>query len=136
MSGHYSKSTPKWHSSKYNIISATASIDAKFCKIEKIHPFYTFWTKKNTHISGCKIVHLCTIATVTVHIYCSCAYHYFIYFFLTSLLSPSDLSLSLSLSLFLWTKQNWLTTDHPIQQPTTTQSSNPPPPSPLQDCNT
>ena len=25
-------------------------------------------TQKNIHISGCKIVHLCTIATVTVHI--------------------------------------------------------------------
>ena len=30
--------------------------------------FYTIWAKKTTHISLCIIVHLCTIATVTMHI--------------------------------------------------------------------
>ena len=39
----------------------------KSCKIEKVAHF-THFEQKNTHISGCKIVHLCTIATVTVHI--------------------------------------------------------------------
>ena len=29
---------------------------------------FTHSEQKNTHISGCKIVHKCTIATVTVHI--------------------------------------------------------------------
>ena len=29
---------------------------------------FTQFEQKNTHINGCKIVHLCTIATVTVHI--------------------------------------------------------------------
>ena len=29
---------------------------------------FTQLKQKNTHISGCKIMHLCTIATVTVHI--------------------------------------------------------------------
>ena len=38
-----------------------------FCKIEK-DSFLHILAQKNTHISGCKIVHLCTIATVTVHI--------------------------------------------------------------------
>ena len=28
----------------------------------------THFEQKNTHISGCKIVHLCTIATVTMHL--------------------------------------------------------------------
>ena len=29
---------------------------------------FTQFEQKNTHISGCKIVHLCTVVTVTVHI--------------------------------------------------------------------
>ena len=29
---------------------------------------FTQFEQKNTHISGCKIVHLCTVATITVHI--------------------------------------------------------------------
>ena len=35
--------------------------------MEKVANFAQF-EQKNTHINGCKIVHLCTIATVTVHI--------------------------------------------------------------------
>ena len=51
-----------WHS-----IRASTSVDAKSCKMQKILHF-THFDPKNTHISGCKIVHKCTIATVTVHI--------------------------------------------------------------------
>ena len=36
---------------------ASVSVDAKSCKIQK-----------TLHFSGCKIVHKCTTATVTVHI--------------------------------------------------------------------
>ena len=51
------------------MIRASISIEAKSCKIEKKNTsFNTFWPQKNTHISGCKIVHKCTSATVTVHI--------------------------------------------------------------------
>ena len=42
-------------------------MDAKSCKIQKTLHF-THFDQKNTHISGCKIVHKYTIATVTVHI--------------------------------------------------------------------
>ena len=54
----------------YSIFSwdkALASVCIKSCKIEKVAHF-THLEQKNTHISGCKIVHLCTIATVTVHL--------------------------------------------------------------------
>ena len=49
------------------MLRATTLADAKLCKIEKCAHF-THFEQKNTHISRCKIVHLCTIATVTVHI--------------------------------------------------------------------
>ena len=42
-------------------------MDAKSCIIEKTFHF-THFNQKNTHISGYKIVYLCTSATVTVHI--------------------------------------------------------------------
>ena len=41
---------------------------AKSCKIKKVVHF-TYFDKKNTHISGYKIVHKCTSATITVHIW-------------------------------------------------------------------
>ena len=46
-------------------IRASTSVDAKSCLIEKTLHF-THFDKKNSHISECKIVHLCTSATVTV----------------------------------------------------------------------
>ena len=52
-------------------IRAIASVDTKWCKMEKEINFTHFEQKKNTHISGCnecKLVHKCTIAIVTVHI--------------------------------------------------------------------
>ena len=49
------------------MLRATALVDAKLCKIEKVAPF-TYFEQKYTHISRCKIVHLCTIATITVYI--------------------------------------------------------------------
>ena len=89
-----------------SVLRATASIGAKPCKIEKVVHFTHL--RKKTHISRCKIVHLYTIAIVTVrvctriYIYIYISLFYFILFFsLTSLLSPSDFSLSLSLSFFL-----------------------------------
>ena len=51
------------------LLRAIASVDTKLCKIEKGARFIHFDNnKKNTHISECKIVHLCTIAIVIVHI--------------------------------------------------------------------
>ena len=79
-------STRNWKSFTLLPLKATASVDAKSCKIEKVAHF-THFEQKNTHISGYKTVHI-----IILH-----------FFSLTSLLSPSDFSLSLSLSLFLWT---------------------------------
>ena len=50
------------------MVRVTALVDEKSCKIEKVAYFIHF-EQKNTHINGCKIVHLCTIATITMHIY-------------------------------------------------------------------
>ena len=50
-----------------NTLRAITSNCVNFCKIEK-GSLFTHFGSKNTHISGCKIIHLCTIATVTVHI--------------------------------------------------------------------
>ena len=62
--------------------------------MEKVTNFAQF-EQKNTHISECKIVHLCTIATVTVHI-CTvtiaCPFNILLVFF--SLLAMLSLSLS------------------------------------------
>ena len=56
--------------------------------------------QKNTHISGCKIVHLCTIATVTMHI-CTvtvaCPLNILLVFSLSWLCSHSHSHLTLSL---------------------------------------
>ena len=57
------------------------------CWVSITKIWYTF-----SHISGCKIVHLCTIATVTVHIYTvtvACAFNNLLFFSLLSLLSLS-----------------------------------------------
>ena len=75
---------------------ASASVDAKSCKIQKTLHF-THFDQKNTHISWCKIVHKCTTATVTVHI-CTVTvtltFNIYIYIYIY-------ISLSISLSLFL-----------------------------------
>ena len=74
-------------------VRATTLACGKFCKIEKV-TLFTYFGKKNTHISGYKIVHLCTIAIITVHI-CTitiaCA-------FIILLVFSLSLSLLLSLS--------------------------------------
>ena len=48
-------------------LRAITSVYAKLCKMKKLTDF-THFDQKNTHISECKIVHKCTIATITVHI--------------------------------------------------------------------
>ena len=76
-------------------LRALASVCVKSYKIEKVAHF-TYFEQKNTHISGCKIVHLCTIITVTVHI-CTVTItltSIILYFFLSAL--PCLVSLSLS----------------------------------------
>ena len=76
-------------------IRATTSACEKFCKIKKLYLLHIL-AKKNTQISGCKILHLCTSATVTVHIYTvtvACVFNILHFFF-----SPSLHSLSFSLS--------------------------------------
>ena len=64
-------------------IRAITSVCAKLCKMEKLTDFIHF-EQKNTHISGCKIVHKCVIATVTMHI-CTvtvaCAFNILIIFY-------------------------------------------------------
>ena len=48
-------------------LRAFPSVGAKLCKMEKVTDF-THFEQKNNHISGCKVMHKCTIAIVTVHI--------------------------------------------------------------------
>ena len=109
-------------------LRASTSVDAKFCIIEKT-PHFTHFDLKNTHISKCKIVHLYTSATVTVHIctvIVTCVFnilHFFSLLHLTLSASHSHLSLVLSLpqstnqlSLTLSLPINSLITDH--QYPT------------------
>ena len=43
----------------------STSVDAKSCKMQKTFHF-THFDQKNTHITGCKIVYKCTIATVHI----------------------------------------------------------------------
>ena len=45
-------------------LRAITLVDAKWEKVLILHNL----EQKNTHISGCKIVHLCIIAIVTMHI--------------------------------------------------------------------
>ena len=63
-------------------IRASTSMDAKFCKMQKILHF-THFDQKNTNISEYKNVYKCSIATVTMymHGYCSTCIYYFILFF-------------------------------------------------------
>ena len=69
-------------------VKAIISDCVNFCKREK-GSLFTHFGPKNTHISRCKIVDLCTIATVTVHICMVTVALLFIilYFFLSPLSS-------------------------------------------------
>ena len=50
---------------------ASTSVDAKSCKTEKTL-YFTHFDQKNTHISGCKIVHKCTSVTLfSLQYYCA-----------------------------------------------------------------
>ena len=76
-------------------VRAITSCCVNLCKIEK-GSLFTHFGSKNIHISWGKIVHLCTIATVTMHI-CTAtvafAYHILVFFFsltLSSSLYSSD----------------------------------------------
>ena len=63
---------------------------------------FTQFEQKKTHISGCKIVHLCTIATVTVHICMvtvTYAFNILLIFSLSYICSHSHSHLTLSSSL-------------------------------------
>ena len=51
----------------WRLLRATTLVVAKSCKIQKV-THLTHFDQINTHINGCKIVHKCTSATVTVHI--------------------------------------------------------------------
>ena len=83
-------------------VRASPSVCAKLCKMEKVTNF-THFKQKNTHISECKVVHKCTIATVIVYIctvIVACAFNILTIFSLSwSLLlslspySPSHLTL-------------------------------------------
>ena len=58
---------------------------------------FTQFEQKNTHISGCKIVHLCIIATVTMHV--AYALNILLVFSLSRRCSHSHSHLTLSFSL-------------------------------------
>ena len=95
------------HLNKWTWLRATTSMVAKSYKIQKVVHF-THYDQKNTHINGCKIVHKCKSATVTVHIYTVIvALHLIFYYFFLST-SPHSLFFSLvhltltSLSFYLW----------------------------------
>ena len=94
---------PCFTPTKYTLRAITSDC-INFCKIEKCSLF-THFGPKNTHISGCKIVHLCTIATVTVHICTIIVALLFIILYIVSLSSIishliiSPLSFDLSLPL-------------------------------------
>ena len=94
------------------------------CKIlqnRKSCSFYTFW-EKNTHISGCKIVHLFTIATVTMHICTVTVTLLFIilYFFLSPLFCFVSLSLTHSSIPRRRRRRRRRRRNRPSQQPSTT----------------
>ena len=82
------------------VFRASTSVDAKSCKMQKTLHF-THFNQKNTHISGCKIMHKCTIATVIVHI-CMVIVAFAFNILVIFSLSLSLVALTLtSLSLFL-----------------------------------
>ena len=76
----------------------TTSTLVKSCKIQKV-TYFTHFDQKNTRISGYKIMHKYTSATVTVHI-CIVTVT-FLYIILVVFLAPHILSSTYSLSLSL-----------------------------------
>ena len=88
-----------------NELRAITSACAYLCKIKKVVNFTQF-EQKNTHTSLCIIVHLCTIATVTMHICTAtvaCAFYilivfysllFFSFFFIRKTNSPSHVLFS------------------------------------------
>ena len=98
---HYAFEKQQSEGKMANTLRAITSDCVNFCKIEKSNLFIHFGPK-STHISGCKIVHLCTIATVRayIHGYCSTSIYYFI-FSLSSIIWLSLLSHLISLFLCL-----------------------------------
>ena len=80
------RETTKWRQNGKYIKSNYIRL-CKLLQIEKSSLFIHFGPK-STHINGCKIVHLCTIATVRayMHGYCSISIYYFIFFSLSSLI--------------------------------------------------
>ena len=52
------------------LLRVTTSVVAKSCKIQKVVHF-THFDQKNTYTNGCKIMHKCRSATLTVYIFIS-----------------------------------------------------------------
>ena len=116
-------------------VRASTLVDVKFCIIQKVHRFAHF-DQKNTHIIGGKIMHKCTIVTVTVHICMvtvALAFNILIIFYLSLSLSfghspfpfPHFFLASLSLSEFcLWVSPFWSLSLSSFDQTTPCRSSN------------
>ena len=85
-------------------IRATTSVIKKSCRIQKVAHF-TYFDQKNTHISGCKIVHKCTSATITVYI-CTVTVTLLYIILILFLSSPDSFSLSSTQSPQLSTSAN------------------------------
>ena len=104
------------------VFRASTLVDAKSCKMQKTLHF-THFNQKNTHISGCKIVHKCIIATVTAHI-CMVTVAFAFNILVIFSLSLSLVALTLtSLSLFLiWSNHQtiWSLIDQSVDLTTTT----------------
>ena len=86
-------------------------MDAKSSKIQKsLH--FTYFDQKNTYISGCKIVHKCTIATVIVHICTVTVALAFIILIISSLsLSLGFGQSHLTLPFFIWSNHASIVAD-------------------------
>ena len=109
-------------------IRATTSVIKKSYKIQKI-AYFTYFDQKNTHISGCKIVHKCISATITVYI-CTVTVtllYIILVLFLSHhiLSSPESLSLSLQLIILAPPQHRPSTTTHIAA---TQHHQTPPPP--------
>ena len=73
---------------------AIISVYAKLCKMKKLTDF-THSEQKNTHISGCKIMHICTVTV-------ACTFWYFNNFWFTPFFSLSSSSAKLTLPLMFF----------------------------------
>ena len=92
-----------------------SDVDVKSCKMQKKPSFDIFWPK-NTYISGCKIVHKCTNATIIMHIWTiivALAFNILVIFSLSLSLVAFTLT---SLSVFLiWSTHQTTTIDQLIR---------------------